>query len=316
VAYGVEGLHVVLGAGPLGLATAEALALAGVQLKLAHRSGTAQVRGATTVAANLDDPAAVAGVVAGARVVYMCAQPPYHRWPEVFPGLMARVMDATAAAGATLVMGDNLYMYGEVDGPLHERLPYAARTRKGLVRARIAQDLMDADAQGRLRAAIVRGSDFFGPRARASTMGERVFEPMLSGRTARGVGDLDQPHSYTFICDFGAAMAEVGISPASWGQVWHAPNAPAVSTRRFLEIAFQAAGLPPKIGSIGPLAMRLAGLFVAGARESVEMMYQFRRPFVVNDAKWRAHMALNETPLEQAIATTVRWYREQMIARG
>jgi uncharacterized protein YbjT (DUF2867 family) len=79
-----------------------------------------------------------------AAVVYQCAQPEYHQWTTKFVPLQNAILEGAAAAGARLVVGDNLYMYGEVDGPIREDLPYAATTRKGKARAEAARQVLAA----------------------------------------------------------------------------------------------------------------------------------------------------------------------------
>ena len=61
----------------------------------------------------------------GAAVVYQCAMPPYTQWLQKFPLLQAAVLAGAARNGAKLIIGDNLYMYGEVNGRIHEGLPHA-----------------------------------------------------------------------------------------------------------------------------------------------------------------------------------------------
>src|SRR5262245_16862399 len=120
--------HVVLGAGPVGRAVVAALESRGIEPAVVTRSGAA-VPGATSRRADLADPAQAAEAVAGAQVVFQCAQPPYHRWPEEFPGLQAQAVAAATSAGALLVVAENLYGYGPVDGPLTQDLPLTATTR-------------------------------------------------------------------------------------------------------------------------------------------------------------------------------------------
>jgi len=52
----------------------------------------------------------------GAGVVYQCAQPQYSEWQEKFPPLQNSILEGAASAGAKFIVGDNLYMYGEVAG--------------------------------------------------------------------------------------------------------------------------------------------------------------------------------------------------------
>ena len=121
-------LHVVLGAGPLGLAVARHLAARGDRVRAAVRGGRADLpEGVEVVGADLNVEADTRRACEGAAVVYHCANPPYARWADLHPPLMDAVIEGAAAAGARLVFGDNLYAYGPVDGPLTEELPYLAR---------------------------------------------------------------------------------------------------------------------------------------------------------------------------------------------
>ena len=109
--------HVVLGAGAVGMAVAEALARRGESVRVVNRSGLREpVAGVQSVAGDVTDPAFAASATRGARVVYQALNPPYHRWAQEFPGLQAAAIAAAQAAGARLVAMDNVYMYGRADG--------------------------------------------------------------------------------------------------------------------------------------------------------------------------------------------------------
>ena len=156
--------HVIFGTGPLGLAVARRLATAGEGVRLVNRSGKAPApRGAEVVAADATDLAASRSVCEGAAVVYHCATGPYGRWAQFLPPLMNGIIEGASAAGAKLVYGDNLYAYGLVDGPINEDLPYRPIGPNTRARADAANALMRAHAAGKVRAAIGRASDFYGP---------------------------------------------------------------------------------------------------------------------------------------------------------
>ncbi|NJN81811.1 MAG: NAD(P)H-binding protein [Caldilineaceae bacterium] len=157
-------LHVVLGTGPLGRAVMEALATRERRVRLVNRSGQmASVPDSVEiVAGDLYQRDNVAALTEGTAVVYHCAQPGYTKWVEEFPPLTTAILDGVAQSGAKLIVGDNLYMYGDTRGaPIHEGLPNAARTRKGMVRAQVTKMALDAHQSGTVRVAIGRGSDFF-----------------------------------------------------------------------------------------------------------------------------------------------------------
>lgn len=74
----------------------------------ANRSGRADLpESVEVIGANVADPAEAKRTCDGAAVVYHCANPPYAKWPDLHPPLMEAIIEA--AAGASLVFGDNLY---------------------------------------------------------------------------------------------------------------------------------------------------------------------------------------------------------------
>src|SRR6185437_9616658 len=84
---------------------------------------------------------------------------------------------AAERSGALLVGLENVYGYGPAGGkPMTEDLPLAATTVKGRTRAAMTAELLAAADAGRVRVAIGRASDFFGPGVtQGSVLGERVF---------------------------------------------------------------------------------------------------------------------------------------------
>jgi nucleoside-diphosphate-sugar epimerase len=263
------------------------------------------------LAANVADVAEVTRACAGAAVVYHCANPPYARWPELHPPLMEVVIEGAASAGATLVFGDNMYAYGPVDGSLTEELPYRATGPNGRTRARIAQDLMSAHRDGRVRAAIGRASDFFGPHALQSTVGDRVFARALAGKPAQVLGDPDVPHTVTYIEDFGRALVTLGERDEALGGVWHVPNAETVTMRRFVELVFAAVDHPPRLRRAPSWGLALAGLFNPTLRAVREQLYQSERPWVVDSCKFERAFSWKATPLPEAVRATMAWFGEQ-----
>jgi nucleoside-diphosphate-sugar epimerase len=245
----------------------------------------------------------------GASVVYQCAQPAYQEWTGKFPALQNSILEGAASAKAKLIVGDNLYMYGQVNGAIHEGLPYAAHTRKGKTRAAMAEALLAAHQSGKVRAALGRGSDFYGPGVLDSTLGERAILPALQGKPASLVGKLDLPHTYTYIEDFGKALAILGEREQALGQVWHVPSPPTLTQRELMTLFFEQIGKPPKMSGMGKLMMSIGGLFIPEARESVELMYEFDKPFVVDHSKFARAFGDHATPHLDAVRETITWYR-------
>lgn len=310
--------HVIFGTGPLGRAVMRALIEKGApaaadKICMVNRSGKADVpAGVRVVAGDAYDPATTRALCEGATVVYQCAQPAYHEWVSRFPALNASILEGAASAGARFVFGDNLYMYGDVDGPIHEGLPYAATTRKGRTRAAMAEAVMAAHQAGKVMATIGRGADFYGPWVLGSTLGERAILPALQGKRASLMGNIDLPHTYTYIDDFGRALVILGERDEAPGQVWHVPNPPALTQRELMTLFCEEIGQPPKMSGTSRLMMWFGGLFIPEARESVEMMYQFEKPFVVDSSKFTRAFGDIATPHREAVKATVAWYRQHL----
>lgn len=302
--------NVIFGTGPLGLAVARHLVAAGKQVRLVNRSGSAPApQGAEVVEADATDPAASRKVCEGAAVVYHCATGAYGRWAQFLPPLMNGIIEGVSAAGAKLVYGDNLYAYGPVAGPITEDLPYRPIGPNTQARADVASTLMSAHASGKVRATIGRASDFYGPHARQSTAGDGLFGRVLAGKPAQVLGDVDTPHTYTFIDDFASGLVTLGEQDEALGGVWHLPSAETVTTRRFVEMVFAKLQRPAALRPAPKLAIALLALFVPPMAAVKETAYQREHPWVVDHSKFSRAFGSKPTPHEQAISVTLDWFR-------
>jgi nucleoside-diphosphate-sugar epimerase len=307
-------LHVVFGTGAVGMSVMDALVQRGrSRVRMVNRSGGASVPdGVEVVGGDATDEAFAREASEGASVVYFALNPPYDKWPELFPPLQAGVLEGAASAGAKLIAMENLYMYGPTQGrPLTEDLSHAPNTRKGRVRAMMSEELMEAHSSGRVRIALGRASDYFGPRVLVSAAGEQVFGRAVQGKSAQVAGDPDQPHTYTYAPDIGKGLVVLGDREEALGQAWHLPSPETVTTRQFVEMIFEEVGKPARVQAAPKILLRAIGLFNPGIRETIEMLYEFEEPFVVDDSRFEREFGEQATPLREAIQRTVRWYREE-----
>ncbi len=305
--------NVIFGTGPLGLAVMDELISRGRSVTLVNRSGRVDEplpAGVTIQAGDARDPAQVAAAVAGADVVFHCAQPSYHEWPEKFPPITNGILAGVSGTGARLVMGDNLYMYGQTGGqPVKESLAYAATGHKGRCRAEMAQTVLAAHERGDVQATLGRASDFYGPRVLGSAVGEMFFGPALVGESVNVLGNPDLPHTYTYIRDFARGLVTLSEHEEAFGRAWHVPSGPTTSTREFAQMVGEQVGQPVKLRTAGPFMVSVLGLFSPDVREMREMLYEFTEPFVVDDSDFRAAFPSEVTAHNTAIAETVSWFR-------
>lgn len=308
-----DGLHVVLGYGPLGRALTDALLAQGADVAVVTRSSPDDLpERVRAIEADMADPSAARVALADAAVAYHALNGPYSRWPQVLPPLMEGVVHGADRSGATVVYGDNLYAYGPVDGPVHEGLPDAAQFPQGRVRAEVAAQLLEAHRAGDLQAVIARASDFFGPHVRVSIAGAGIVERTLAGQRPQSIGDPSLPHTLSFIVDVAEAMVRLGADPGAHGRVWHVPNPPTESLRAFAERVARAAGVPPLPIQVAPyLGMRLAALIAPPVRAVLQVRYQTVHPWVVDHAAYAERFGDHASDWDEAVARTVDWYRAQ-----
>ncbi|WP_432833125.1 NAD-dependent epimerase/dehydratase family protein [Dactylosporangium sp. CA-092794] len=303
--------HVVFGTGQVGRLVAARLLREGNDVVAVNRTGRADLPGAEVVGGDATDPAFTTRVAAGAAAVYCCLNAVhYARWAEEFPPLQRGVLAGAEAAGARLVVLDNLYAYGPVGGrDLVETLEARPTSRKAATRAAMTAELLEAHRAGRVAVAIGRASDYFGPGTTRSALGETVFATALAGRTAQVMGDPDQPHSYSYTPDVAAALVALGTRPGATGAVWHLPVAETRTTRQIIDHVYARAGHRPRTLAAGRTTLRLLGLVRPEMREYLHTLYQFTGRWVVDDGKFRAAFGDLSTPLDDALAATLAWYR-------
>ncbi len=304
----VEGnVHVVFGSGPLGKSTARALLSMGHKVRMINRSGKVEpaVEGAEVVASDAYDAEQNIANTRDAAAIYQCAQPHYHEWVEKFLPLQRAIQQAAEKNGARFIVAENLYMYQPFTGALREDAPLGPITRKGKVRARMAEEVLEAHASGRLNAAIGRASDFFGPEDFALT--SFAILPAVKGKAVNLLGNADMPHTFTYIPDFGRLLATLGTRPEGLGQVWFAPSNPAITQNQFADLIAVELGRPVKRLVGGKWMLGLLGLFQKEIKETYEMLYEWEKPFVVDTSKAQNTFGLQPTPLKEALKTTLDW---------
>ena len=306
-------LHVILGTGPVGCWIARTLREQNFAVRAVNRSGKRpdlMPADVEIIAADVSSAQQAIDAAKGARVVYQALNPPYHKWHEFFPGLQDGALAAARAAGARYVSIENLYMY-DSSKPMNENSPTAPRSKKGELRSRMADQVMAAQRRAEIQATALRSSDYYGPGVLGSALGEMVFGNLVIGKKAKVGGSADMPHAFAYIEDVGRAAVILGTREEALGKVWIAPHAPTRTQREMIEIACRQLAIKPQLSVVSPFMMRMAGLFIPGARASVEMMYEFTEPFVVDSNRIQRTFDLEPTPVDTGIERTLNWYKKR-----
>lgn len=161
--------------------------------------------------------------------------------------------------------------------PPHYNPPPA--TRKGAVRARIAEMVLQANRDGQVK-------------------------------TVQWFGSPNMPHTFTYVPDFGKALVELGVDGMGWGEVWHVPQCITCSGRDAALATAKLVNKPAKMTPTGKWMLHIVGLFMPAAKEMIEMLPHFETPYVVDDGKWHSRMYSRATPWNAALALTVATYQK------
>ncbi|RXZ67244.1 NAD-dependent epimerase/dehydratase family protein [Agromyces albus] len=294
--------HAVLGGnGVIGRETISALLARGHSVSSVGRSASVSA-GATSVVADLLDAASVMKAVKGAEVAYLTVGLLYSTkvWRRDWPVIMQNTIDACLAHGTRLVYFDNVYAYGRTDAPMTESTPIRPSSRKGVLRASLLGTL-DAVARERgLDVTVGRSADFYGPGAATSAFNTFALDYVAKGKPPVWLFDSNQPHSMTYTPDIGEALAVLGTDERARGRTWHLPTAaPALTGAEYLELA-TGGELAHK--TMTATTMRVGALFVAEARESLEMAYQYTAPYVFDSSAFESTFGIAPTPYREGIA--------------
>lgn len=137
--------------------------------------------------------------------------------------------------------------------------------------------------------------------------GDRVFGRILAGRRPQVLGDLDVPHTWAYVDDFGRAMVDAAADSGAWGSVRHVSPPPPLTQRQLLALIGEAAGVQVRPQAAPSTIVRLVGLVSPLMRELGEMVYQWEQPYVFAAAQPLGVGTL--TPHQEAVRRTRDWFR-------
>lgn len=303
-------LHVVFGGGQVGQPLARILRERGLRVRMARRSSGAP-EGVEVMRGDATDRNFCLQAARGASTVYHCMNPPYSAcvWADVIPKYIENLIAAAGSAGARLVVLESVYMLGHTGGrAMNEDTPMNPCSRKGEIRAREAERLFEAHRRGQVRATAGRASDFYGPGATVSHLGDQFWRPVIAGGRGRVLVNPDAIHTYHYVPDVAAGLALLGMAgDDAYGRPWMLPCAPAESMHALVARFSRYLGRDIGLMAMPRWVMKALGLVVPVIREINEMMYQWDEPFMIDDRRFRAAFSVEPTEPQRAAADTVAW---------
>ena len=305
-------LHTILGAGGMIANELVPVLLANKEnIRIVARHPKHQL-GLDAIAADLESYEQTLFAVKGSSVVYLLVGLDYDSkvWAEKWPKIMTNTINACKATGAKLIFFDNVYMYGKVEGYMTEETAFQPCSKKGLIRAAIAKQLLAEMASGSIEALIARSADFYGTKSiRTSFANTMIFSNLSKGKKAQWLVNEKVPHAFTYVPDAAKALYLLAKDDTAFGQSWHLPTqSNPLTGEAFVALAAKEMHQPYKLTVLSKFMIRLAGLFVKPIKESYEMMYQNDSDYLFDSSKFEQHFGMQPTTYEAGIATTAKHY--------
>jgi len=261
------------------------------------------------IVADLTNPQQVLTSVEGSAVVYLTVGIEYKIgvWQSQWPVIMQNVIDACKIHKAKLVFFDNVYAYGFVKGWMKEDTLVNPTSKKGEVRAQIAQMIMSEVERGHLDAIIARAADFYGPNTPLSFVTVTVFDNFKKRKKAQWFIDATKKHSFTYTPDAGKATALLGNTNSAYNQIWHLPTDKNTLTgKEIIELAANAFGVKPEYTVLKKWMIQMVGYFIPVVKESIEMLYQNEYDYLFDSIKFEKAFNFIPTNYNDGIVATVK----------
>ncbi len=258
----------------------------------------------------------VNNVIENDSIVYLLIGLPYDVtiWRAQWPKVIHNTVEACKNKNAKLIFFDNVYMYGRVIGKMDEDTQVNPCSKKGEIRAKIAEYLISEIKQKNITALIARSADFYGPYALNTSIPDiMVFNNLAKGRKAQWLVNANVKHSFTFTLDCSKSLYLLAKNENAFNQIWHLPTAnPALTGKEFIELAAGYFKVKPEYTVLTKLIVKFAGLFNKSIKEVYEMLYQNEYEYEFNSSKFENYFNFKPTSYQTGIQQTIQFVKESV----
>lgn len=235
----------------------------------------------------------------GADVIVYGWNPSYDKWAAELPGLTRQVIAAARAAGATVIIPGNVYVFGK-DAPerfAHDT-PHAAQNPLGRLRV----EMEEAWRASGVQTIVIRAGDFLDTEPSGNW-----FDLIIAKNAAKGSfrypGNPDVPHAWAFLPDVARAAVMLAGRRAKLGQFEQVPfPGYTLSGHDLVRACGRALGRDMRLKRMRWLPVYAAAPFWKLGRGLIEMSYLWSMPHHLDGARMAELVAeFRATPLDQAL---------------
>lgn len=302
----------VVGKGQIGTPLVHELVRQGHRVTWISRSRPNVVpEGVTHYAIDASDGPALARAIGDVQALIAAVNPSVYDaevWRATLPPIQRGLIEAASLRGARLVLLDALYLYTTREGPLAPTTRQAPETEKGKIRKELSDMLVEAQKAGKVRACVLRASDFWGPELTAALLTHDGLRALARGKGPMLLGNPDVPHAFTHRDDVVRGLITLALAPNDVeGQVFHAPVIH-VEARKMVEELATAFHVRAKPFVTPRWLLRIAGLFSKSTRGLIEMLPQWEAPYLVDDSAYCQRFQTRAVTLAEGVRDLAERY--------
>ncbi len=235
----------------------------------------------------------------GADVIVNAWNPLYPDWADQLPRLHARVREAAKAAGSTVIVPGNVYVFGpDVAHPWSENSPHRAVNPLGRLRI----DMEAAYAREGVKTIILRAGDFLDTELSGNWFDQVMIKSLGKGRFVYP-GNPDIPHAWAFLPDLTRAAVGLANMREQLQDFADIPFPGYTMTGSMISDQLQTiVGKPVQLRRMNWLPLQIAKPFWPMGRCLLEMRYLWNTPHSLDGTLFSSLLPeFQPTPVEDAL---------------
>lgn len=254
----------------------------------------------------------VEGAIQGSKIAFLTVGLPYQSeiWLRDWVKILKNVTEACIKQGVNLVYFDNTYAYPQDSIIQKEDTPLTSEGKKGTAKKMAAEVLLKAISEGKIKAAICRAPEFYGPGKTKGITNTTVFENLKNGNVPKVFLRDDVKRTLIYTPDAAKAMALIGNTDDAYGQTWHLPcDDNRLTYSEFMGEISNQLGRKIKYSVLGKFLLNVLSFINGNIKETLELLPRYEIDNIFDSSKFKKRFPdFKVTTYQEGIAEILKDY--------
>lgn len=244
--------------------------------------------------------------IKGSDIVYFTVGLPMNTklWENQFEIILKNVINACKVVNCKLVYFDNTYMYPKSAVAQTEETVFQPKGRKSVVRATMANMILNEIRLGTLNCVICRAPEFYGPNNTQSITNTMIFDNIRHHKRIKVPISRVTKRTLIWTPDASRALALIGNTPSAYQQTWHLPCAPSITYNELISLIEAFTHQNYSVFTVRNWLFKLGSLFNSKFQELEELLPRYKYDNIFESNKFQKQFPNFEiTTYKQGIQT-------------